>query len=145
VRFHYTLQKALEWTEVEESATKLAISRLMAEAEILKARRVSLERNLEELLGGQDKNLALEWAPYVAQKVPADAAELRNLDGKIGAKQAEIGTKKAELNRLLLRRKGLESLKDKRRREFRLIEGRREQKRADDNHQILKLRAKNHP
>jgi hypothetical protein len=143
MKFRFPLQKALDWTEVEESAMRLEIARLLKEAEALAARRRELEANLEALLGPDDRRLSLEWAPYVAGKVPSDAGEIRNVDKQAKAKQSEIGIKKAELNRLLLKRKGLESLKGKRLRDFRMSEGRRDQKRLDDNYQILKLRVKN--
>ncbi len=142
MRFRFTLQKALDWTEVEESSLRMEIARLLKEAELLAARKSELEANLERLLGGDGLQLSLEWAPYRAQKIPADAREMRELEGKIREKQAAIGLKKAELNRILMKRKGLESLRGKRLKDFRMIETRRDQKRLDDNYQILKSRVK---
>lgn len=143
MKFRFPLQKALDWTEVEESSVRLEISSLMKEAERLTARCRELEANIQALLGTAGQTVSLEWAPYVATKIPADAKEIEEVGGKLKAKETEIGCKKKELNRLLLKRKGLESLKDKRRKDFRMIENRRDQKRLDDNYQILKLRVKN--
>lgn len=143
MKFQFPLQKALDWTEVEENAKRLEIARLLKDRERLNARRTELEGNLRTLLGSTHGLIALEWAPYLASKVPADAKEIREVDEKLKAKDTEIGTKKTELNRLLLKRKGLESLKGKRHRDFRMGESRREQKRLDDNYQILKQRVKN--
>ena len=142
MKFLFPLQKALDWTEVEESALRLEIGRLLKEAEQLNERRRVLEANFEGLLGDETRKVAVEWAPYLAGKIPADARELRELENRIQSKAAEIGVKKTELNRLLLKRKGLESLKGKRFRDFRMAEGRRDQKRLDDNYQILKQRVK---
>jgi len=139
MKFRFSLQKALDWTEVEESALRMEIARLLKEAERLTARRAELESNLERLLGGQ---LSLEWAPYRAQKVPSDAREMRELEGKIRERRNEIEFKKVDLNRVLMKRKGLESLRGKRLGDFRMQETRREQKRLDDNYQILKARVK---
>lgn len=136
------MQKALDWTEVEENAQRLEIARLIKEVERLGARKAELEANLVALLGGAGNGLSLEWAPYRALKVPSDAREIRDIDGKMRLTESEIGLKKAELNRILMKRKGLESLRDKRLKDFRMNEARREQKRLDDNYQVLKARTK---
>jgi hypothetical protein len=143
VKFRFSLQKALEWTESEESALKLEIARLLKQAEGFRSRLGDLDSNLSALLGNVERTLALEWAPYVAAKIPLDARERREVETRLQAKQAEIGMKKAELNRCLLKRKGLESLRGKRLKDFRMGEARRDQKRLDDNYQLLKLRVKN--
>ncbi len=143
MKFRFPLQKALDWTEVEESSVRIEISRLMKDAERLTARCRELEANIQALLGAHGKTLSLEWAPYVSAKIPSDAKEIQDVGGRLKVKEAEIGVKKTELNRLLLKRKGLESLKDKRRKDYRMLEGRKDQKRLDDNYQILKLRVKN--
>lgn len=143
MKFRFSLQKALDWTEVEENAKRLEIARLMAEEEEWKVRCRALDENLATLLGTENKRFSAEWAPYAAAKVPADQAERALLERKIIEKEREITAKKSELNRLLLKRKGLDSLRDKRHRDHRVGEARRDQKRLDDNYQILRLRVRN--
>jgi hypothetical protein len=143
LKFRFSLQKALQWTEVEESAKRLEIARLLTEAEKLKLRRDGLGQNLRTLLENESIRFSSQWAPYAAVKVPADQAELKAIELRLREKESEIQTTKAALNRILLKRKGLESLREKRHRDHRVSEGRRDQKRLDDNYQILRARVKN--
>lgn len=140
MRFEFSLQKALEWIAIEEDRKRLEIARLVKRVEELERRRQQALANLAGILEDPVKRLDVGWAPFAADRVPHEAAEADAAERAITEVRGEIARKNGELNRILMRRKGLESLREKRYREHRMREARRDQKRLDEQFGILRLR-----
>lgn len=138
--FTFSLQKALEWTLIEESAKRSEIAGLNKKIEALKAELARSNTGLRALLEDEGKRFSSDWAPFVAARVPSLAEAIRGFEADLRERERVAAEKRIELNRILMKRKGLESLKGKRLREYRLKESRREQKRLDEVHQILSNR-----
>lgn len=78
---------------------------------------------------------------FLSQKIERDSKETLKIERMIRKEKEDLENKRYELGVISMRRKGLESLKEKRLNEFKLDERRKLQKRLDQNYQLLKGKA----
>ncbi len=143
MRFRFQLERMLSFVRVRETMKKLEISTLVQKLNVLEDRRNSLRNNVNELLGKQREKLesGTEWLGFLSQKIERDSKETLKIERMIRKEKEDLENKRYELGVISMRRKGLESLKEKRLNEFKLDERRKLQKRLDQNYQLLKGKA----
>lgn len=139
MRFRFRLQKVLEFTEMRERAKKNEISSCVRRIQFLDDRKQKLQDNIRGLLDRDARELRPEWVPYSEAKIATDAAEIKLIEKEIIVEHEKLAQKKEELGHIMARKKGLDSLKEKRWRDFRISEDRLLQKRLDEQHRLLKI------
>src|SRR5947209_373391 len=105
--FRFRLEKILHFIRLKETMKKMEIVSIQRRVEFLQRRREALEASSRQLLG----ELALSL--YHTTKIAIDARESYNLIDQIKELNGHLERKKRDLSRLIFRRKGLESLREK--------------------------------
>lgn len=142
--FRFRLQQALRVVELEEMRKKMEIGRVRASIDLLNRRIETLKRNMRHVLGMTlGKIVSTQWSTYQAQKIDADSEALTIAERNAGDIKGLLGTKTKELAKIMMKKKALERKKETDRRLFRLHQGRKEQKRLDDDFRLLSNLRKN--
>ena len=129
--FRFRLEKVLHFVRLKETVKKMELASLAGRMAFLRRRIEDMQQGMRELLARPHES---QWALYQTEKIAFDAREIRRLEGVLRNEELAMEKKKRELTRLLFRKKALESLREKRYREFRMEENRRQQRRLDDLH-----------
>lgn len=140
MRFRFRLERMLSFIRIKETMKKLEVSTLTQKVVALELQKESLRKNINELFEKQKERLQFgtEWLDFLSRKIEQDTRESLRLERVIRTEKEELDNKRYELGVISMRRKGLESLKEKRFADFRLEDRRRSQKRLDQNYQLLK-------
>ena len=138
MRFQFRLEKGLHFLRIRETTKKMEIVSVQKRIQLLESKHTRLESTMREMLTQQTTHWSAAMTFYHTRKIALDAKELREVEERIMAERAHLQKKKDELNQLMLRRKGLESLKEKKQAEFRVLENRRQQHRLEDIHSARK-------
>lgn len=140
MRFRFRLERMLSFIRIKETMKKLEVSTLTQKVVALESQKDSLRKNINELLEKQKERLQFgtEWLEFLSRKIEQDTRETIRLERVIRNEKEELDNKRYELGVIAMRRKGLESLKEKRFSDFKLEDRRRSQKRLDQNYQLLK-------
>jgi hypothetical protein len=142
MRFRFRLEKILSWIRLRETTKKMEFATTLQRTEFLKKRKQAVQESIfsacENPTEGSYIDLGLSLVQ--SEKLKFDREEILRLEILIRKEEETLEKKRSELAKLAMRRRGLENLKDKRYREFRLIEVRKDQKRLDENYQILKVK-----
>ncbi len=142
MKFRFRLEKMLSFVRIKETMKKLEISVIAQKVNALEFKKDNLRRNINELLDKQKERLqyGTEWLTFLSQKIEQDTQETLKVERVIRKEKESLENKRYELGVVSMRRKGLESLKEKRLSDFKLDEQRKFQKRLDQNYQLLKGR-----
>ena len=140
MKFRFRLAPALRIIELEENKKKMEIARIYGNLNSLEVRRDQLSLNVHHLLSsGIGNETSSLWLAYRSNKIEADRAESQVLERKITDQKELLHNKQGELAVIMMKRRAFERKKESELRIFNMGEGRKEQKRLDDNHQILRL------
>jgi flagellar export protein FliJ len=131
--FRFRLEKLLHFVRLKETVKKMEIVSIRKQMDFLRRQKEGLEQTARGLLAGT----ALTY--YQTTKIALDVKLAVSLQGQIEEANQHLEKKKAELNRLMMRKKGLESLREKKKHEFRTLAGRRQQRRLEDLHALKKV------
>jgi flagellar biosynthesis chaperone FliJ len=137
MKFQFRLQKALHFLQMKETVKRMEVAAAMQRVNFLQNRIADVERSLRDLLA-RHPGVETDWAPYQTSKIALDAKELGRLSGLLTTEKLALEKKQRELSRLLMRKKGLEGLREKHLAEHRLEESRRMQKNIDESVQTLR-------
>ena len=137
--FKFRLEKILHLIQVKETAKRNEIFSIIRSIVDMEGKKAGLNENIRLLLERNSDGVSLEWAPYASIKIPHDVQEIRILETKIANEKNSLEQRKIELKQVVMRRKGLESLRGKRLREFTLERDRTLQKRMDEWHRIVRV------
>ncbi|NBX69362.1 MAG: hypothetical protein EBR01_10420 [Proteobacteria bacterium] len=142
MKFRFRLEQMLSFVRIKETMKKLEVSAVAQKVIVLESRKDQLRQNVNELLKKQKERLQFgtEWLSFLAQKVEQDTKETQKIERMLRKEKEDLENKRYELGVISMRRKGLESLKEKRLSDFKLEERRKAQKRLDQNYQLLKGR-----
>jgi flagellar biosynthesis chaperone FliJ len=140
MKFRFKLERMLSFVRIKETMKKLEVSALVQKVTALELRKDRLRTNVNELLEKQKEKLSFgtEWLQFLNQKIELDSKESLKLERMIRKEKEDLENRRYELGVISMRRKGLESLKEKRMFEFKMVERRKAQKRLDQNYQLLK-------
>ncbi|MBI1859986.1 MAG: flagellar FliJ family protein [Deltaproteobacteria bacterium] len=143
MKFQFRLKTALRFTELEESKKKSEIGSIHNRVIDIERRLTLLNRNIRDLLGwsiGREVNV--DRLVYQSRKIETDRNELQKLERNLVDIRNLLVQRREELLKIVMKRKALESKEEKDHKAFRTKVSRTEQKRLDDNHQLLKLNKK---
>lgn len=143
MKFRFRLEQMLSFVRIRETMKKLEVSAIAQKVNVLEFKKDSLRRNVNELLDKQKEKLQFgtEWLSFLSQKIEQDTRETLKLERILRKEKEDLENKRYELGVISMRRKGLESLKEKRFADYKLDERRKAQKRLDQNYQLLKGRS----
>ncbi len=134
--FKFKLEKVLHHVRIRETMKRMEVSSLVQRVAFLERRKDELARGVREVLEQSHRVITPAWAVFQNNKISLDAAEVSRLEKLLIEEQRMLEKRKGELNRILMRKRGLDTLRDKRLAEHRTEESRHEQKQADENHQL---------
>ncbi|MBM4317101.1 MAG: hypothetical protein FJ116_06440 [Deltaproteobacteria bacterium] len=140
MKFRFKLERMLSFVRIKETMKKLEVSALIQKVNVLEQRQILLRSNVNDLLEKQKEKISFgtEWLQFLNQKIECDSKESLKLERMIRKEKEDLENRRYELGVISMRRKGLESLKDKRMYEFKLNDRRKAQKQLDQNYQLLK-------
>ena len=115
---------------------KIEMAQCQSRIDFIKARIVQIEGEMRDVLEGTSE----EWkqAPFSDKKVEFDVLRIGKAKQLLEEQIRELNNHKRELEIVLMRRKGLESLKDKQLSDYKVDENRREQKRLDETYSLIR-------
>lgn len=138
--FKFRLDRVLHFIRLKETVKKMEVATIIQRVNFLKRRKDGLEAGMRDLLSKHHEQLSSEWTYYHTSKITLDAKEISKLEDLMVKENAALEKSKGELGRLLMRKKSLETLKEKRHQEFKMQESRRQQHRLDDIYQASQSR-----
>lgn len=132
--FRFRLQRMLGFISLREKSKKLEVAALLRAIRSAEARHAYLQSVIESLLKESKTRMqeSLAWVTYENAKVVSTVQELGGLERELVKSRDELALKQEALNRLVMRRRALESLKQAKHSEWKLVANRNEQKKIDD-------------
>ena len=129
--YHFRLEKMLHFIRLKETMKKMEIVSIQKRITFLEDRRRLIAGiDAADPLPPTDVLFSLDQGGFGREGREADRGNVWRRRESIWRK------KKAELSRLMMRKKGLESLKEKKRQEFQVESNRRAQRRMDDLYSV---------
>lgn len=136
--FNFKLERALHFLRLKETLKKMEVAAQIGKIRFLEVRKIKLQENIHSIFSRREKKVDLDWAPYDADKVTLDKSDLDRLELQLTEQKSILDQKKEELGRALMRRKGLEKLREKRQAEYKKDEQKKAQTRLDETFQLSK-------
>lgn len=138
MRFRFRLEQVLRLVVLDEKRKKQEIVKTLGHMSSLRNKMAMLETNIRGLLRlttGDSPEMA--WSCYQSEKIIHDRDAIVIAKLNLADIKEALQNMRRELAAIQMKRKALEKKKDADRREFTLVQNRREQRRMDDNHRIL--------
>lgn len=141
MKFKFRLEKAAQFFSQRETAKKLELANLGSEMERLKRTLAKFEQDNRDMFAknSQLQTVAAPWIKILMDRVDANLSEIKRVHEDIETLLEMIQQKKSELSAISKRKKALEKVKEKKFSEFKIQKLRAEQKKLDENYQILEL------
>ncbi len=141
MKFKFRLEKASRFFDQREMAKKLELANVMAQLNRLKMELQKFENENREVFNQNSRvqTVAAPWIKVWMDRVEANLADIKRVQTEIESVLEIVEIKKMELSAISKRKKALEKVKDKRLAEFKIQKSRAEQKKLDENYQILEL------
>jgi flagellar FliJ protein len=141
MKFKFRLEKAARFFDQREMAKKLELANVMAQLNRLKMELQNFEKENREVFNQNSRvqTVAAPWIKVWMDRVEANLADIKRVQTEIESVLEIVEIKKMELSAISKRKKALEKVKDKRLAEFKIQKSRAEQKKLDENYQILEL------
>ena len=140
MNFQFRLAKVLHFIKLKETVKKMEVASIIQRINFLNKRVEGLQAGMRDLLSKHHEQLSSEWTFYHTSKIGLDAKEVSKIEALLVNENAGLEKKKGELGRLLMRKKSLENLKEKRLQEFKMQESRKQQRSLDDLYQVSQTR-----
>ncbi len=132
MKFQFRLEKLLRFARMRETMKRMEIASCLSRIRFIKNRLETIESELRELVSKSTGEWAMGWAYFQSQKVKLHADERVKLLALNVKEEAELTKRKRELERLLYRKKALESLREKQLKEFKALKNRKEQSEMEE-------------
>lgn len=141
MKFKFRLEKVANYFVQREFAKKLELAKATRELVMVEQQASSLKTENSTLLNQRIEKAALgiEWLKLLMDRIDNNIGSLEELDRKTSQLREVVDLKRRELNAVTARKKALESMKEKKKQDFKTVENRRLQRRLDDTYQILEL------
>jgi len=141
MRFKFRLEKVANYFIQREFAKKLELAKATHELVTVQQEAKNLEKENISLLNQRSEKAALgfEWLKLLMDRIDNNIGSLEDLEKKSIELKEVVELKRKELNAVTARKKALESMKEKKRQDFKVVENRKLQRRLDDTYQILEL------
>ncbi len=138
--FKFRLENVFKLIRLKETFKKNEILLNVKDINKFKKMRDALSSNINLLLNDKIKYCDNRWAPFYEGKIVVDVKELKETENRLKDSESSLEQKKEEFLNIFHQRKALESLKDKRKYDYRLLEERKEQKISDELYQLQLLK-----
>lgn len=116
----------------------MEVATQIGKIKFLENRKIKLQENIHLIFSRQEEKVDLDWAPYDTDKVILDRSELERLESQLTEQKSILDQKKEELGRALMRRKGLEKLREKKQAEYKKDDHKKTQTRLDEAYRLSK-------
>jgi len=136
MNFKFRLEKILHFVKLRETVKKMEVSAITQRLRYLDSRRTSLEENIRAMLSRQGEAPNGEFQYFQTNKVSLDVKDLAQLEVVIRQENVQLERRKGDLARLFQRRRALESLREKKEKEFRTEQGHKAQAQMDEAFQL---------
>ena len=123
----------LHFVALRESMKKMEIAAIRQSIQVKEQAKATMEKAISHLLTASKARMAVDvaWMPYEAQKISTNSKEISRVEAMIRQEHEHLVMRQEELTKLSLKKRALESLRDKRKQEFTLAQSRKEQKILD--------------
>ncbi len=144
MRFQFRLEKVLHFVRLKETMKKMEVAAVAQRVNFLQKRIGELGDSIRSILLEQQLKLSqgFDWIHYQSEKISLDAKETAKLEKMLVEENLLLEKRRRELNRIILRKKALESLKQRKLSEFKVHESRRNQKELDEIYQLTRRHQK---
>ncbi|NBT59241.1 hypothetical protein EBT16_10705 [bacterium] len=141
MKFKFRLEKAAQFFSRRETAKKLELAALTEKMLGLKKELEVFEDENRSVFSknSQFQTVAAPWIRVLMERVDSNLLSIKQIQTEIEHLLGLMDMKKQELSAISKRKKALEKVKEKKFAEFKLKQSRSEQKRLDENYQILEL------
>lgn len=138
--FRFRLEKIFKLISLKETVKKNEILLNVKEIKEFRKMRDALSSNINLLFSDKLKYCDNRWAPFYEGKISLDTEKFHETEKMLKSSEHKLEEKKEEFMSIFHQRKALESLKDKKKHDFRLKEEKKAQKSADEffTRQLLK-------
>jgi len=136
VKFQFKLERLLGFIRLKETMKKMEIASVNKKIAFLEHRISLSHSSLRKILEKCYEGNSQDYEYYHTNQVALDAGQLKKLNEAVVVCKREKEDKVQELNRLMMRRKGLESLREKRWQEHRKVVSKKAQKDLDEAFQL---------
>ena len=138
--FRFRLEKVLHFVKLRETVKKMEVAAITQRLRFMKQRQEVLQENIRTMLSRQSETPNGEWQYFQTNKVAVDVKELGQLEVAVRKEEVALERRRNDLNRLFQRRKALESLKEKKEKEFRMEQTHKQQNQLDEIYQMNRSR-----
>jgi len=144
MRFKFRLEKIANYFTQKEFAKKNELAKVLRDLAQSKSLKESIERENLGLLKNQSQKsqVGVEWLKLFMDRIDHNIISLEKLKVVIGEQQTVVDLKRKELNILSAKKKALETMRDKKMAEFKVIANRNAQKKLDESFELLKTEKK---
>ncbi|NBX92166.1 MAG: hypothetical protein EB078_02760 [Proteobacteria bacterium] len=144
MRFKFRLEKIANYFTQKEFAKKIELAKVLRDLAQSKSLKESIERENLGLLKNQSQKsqVGVEWLKLFMDRIDHNIISLEKLKVVIGEQQTVVDLKRKELNILSAKKKALETMRDKKMAEFKVIANRNAQKKLDESFELLKTEKK---
>lgn len=139
MQFRFNLEKILSLVRVRETMKKMEVAAVIQRIQFLNNRKATIEQNMRKTLELTRGGASPEWFVFYTSKMELDVHEVRRMETLAREENILLEKKQEELKLILLKRKSLESLREKRFKDFRTTQNRKLQKQLDEIYQLTKV------
>ncbi|MFM8269321.1 MAG: flagellar FliJ family protein [Pseudomonadota bacterium] len=141
MKFRFRLEKAEHFYSQREAAKKLELANVLAQLAKLKGELDQIEQENREVFSqnSQIQTVAAPWIQIRMERVEANLASIKRVETDMETVLKRLEDIKNELTAISKRKKALEKVREKKLEEFKIKRAHTEQKKLDENYQILEL------
>ena len=115
---------------------RMEVASVVQRIQFLNNRKVSIEQNMRKTLELVQGGASMEWTVFYGSKMELDVKESHRLENLVKDEELLLKDRQKELAEIMLKKKSLESLRDKRWKDHRNIQSRKLQKELDEIYQL---------
>ena len=141
MKFHFRLKRVLKFVELKEREKKMEVAAALRELEEVKTQIKRVEQDTSDLLAQSNTLDAHDiiCLKFRDEKIHLNRKKIFDFKKIETEKTKAFEDKKQEMSRLSMRKKALETHREKKRQEFSVEESRRNQTRLDEAYRMSKI------
>ncbi len=138
MQFRFNLEKLLSLVRIRETMKQMEVSAVIQRVNFLKNRKKSIGEGMRKALELTRGGESPEWFAFYTSKLEMDVREGHRIDALIADENVVLKRTQDELKDIVLKRKSLESLREKRYKDFKTQQSRKLQKQLDEIYQLTR-------
>jgi flagellar export protein FliJ len=140
MRFRFRLARILAFVELREREKKMQVATQAHKVEALAEKKRKLAAQVLAVLA--EPLTTIDWLRLRNEKVDLDRQELKRVSAEWVQENEMLDNLHYDLGKIAMRRKAIETLRERKEQEFKLVDNRREQTKLDEAYRMSKLRHK---